>query len=79
MKSQEVFKEKQTVNKIAKHIYLLGKSTKDGNRGRNDPGDIINPGKIFINDFSNLQDKQIITISRLPLLHPVNALKEIPP
>ena len=31
----------------------LGKSTSDGNRGRNDPGD-INPGKTLRNDFSNL-------------------------
>lgn len=43
---------------MAKHIDLLGKSTKDGNRGRKEPGD-INPGKTLRNNFSNLQAKKI--------------------
>jgi hypothetical protein len=34
---------------------LLGKSSKDGNNGINDPGD-INPGKAFKICFSNLQE-----------------------
>jgi hypothetical protein len=38
----------------AKCTNSLGKSTKEGNSGRNDPGD-INPGKTFKKDFSNLQ------------------------
>lgn len=36
--------------------YLLGKSTRDGNRGMNDPGE-MNPEKILRNNFSNLHDK----------------------
>lgn len=37
-------------------MYLLGKSTRDGNRGMNDPGE-VNPEKIPRNKFSNLHDK----------------------
>ena len=38
------------------NFNLLGKSSKYGNNGINDPGD-INPGKSFKNSFSNLQEK----------------------
>ena len=45
---------KQSNHIEAKCTNSLGKSTKEGNSGRNDPGD-INPGKTFKKDFSNLQ------------------------
>ena len=38
----------------AKYRNSLGKSTKEGKSGRNDPGD-INPGKSFKKEFSDLQ------------------------
>lgn len=44
-----------------KYTNSLGKSTKDGKSGRNDPGD-INPGKTFKNDFSNLQSNRSLHI-----------------
>lgn len=37
------------------NLNLLGKSSKDGNNGINEPGD-INPGKAFKICFSNLQE-----------------------
>jgi len=37
------------------YLHVLGKSTKDGNKEINDPGD-IKPGKAFKNSFSNLQE-----------------------
>lgn len=40
-------------------MYLLGKSTRAGNRGMNDPGE-INPEKILRNKFFNLRDKGAI-------------------
>jgi hypothetical protein len=40
----------------------IGKSTMDGNRGRNDPGD-ISPGNIFRKDFSNFSQFQAMSLS----------------
>lgn len=47
-------KKNSIVNTKVKYTNSLGKSTKDGKSGRNDPGD-INPGKNFKKESSNLQ------------------------
>lgn len=44
-----------TRHKWSYNFNLLGKSSKDGNNGINDPGD-INPGKAFKICFSSLQE-----------------------
>lgn len=66
---EEIQNRKGVVNREARWINSLGKSTIDGDRGRNDPGD-INAGKSLRNDFSNLhcqkeyQDVYIIQSSQ---------------
>lgn len=46
--------EKKQRKERPRNINSLGKSMRDGNIGRKDPGE-INAGKIFRNAFSNLQ------------------------
>lgn len=44
------------------NFFPLGKSTRDGNRGMNDPGE-MNPEKTFRNKFSNFSPFHAISLS----------------